>query len=92
MIIDKGKQRLAADLLQLVMQLNGSAPTSEHFFTREAGCSKIKQLCFKVVCTRAEWLGLQRDLFACIMPWALPLLDPSGISQLQPSVLGVRCD
>lgn len=61
-------------------------------FLHEGGrvCSKIKQLCFLVVCTQAEWLGLQRDLFACIMPWALPLLNPHGISQLQPSVLGVR--
>lgn len=54
-------------------------------------CSKIKQLCFMAVCIQAEWLGLQRDLCACIMPWALPVLNPCGISQLQPSVLGVRC-
>ena len=53
-------------------------------------CSKIKQLCFMIVCTQAEWLGLQRDLCACIMPWALPVLNPCGISQLQPSVLGDR--
>lgn len=53
-------------------------------------CSKIKQLCFMIVCTQAEWLGLQGDLCACIMPWALPLHNPCGISQLQPSVLGFR--
>lgn len=61
-------------------------------FLRAGGrvCSKIKQLCFMIVCTQAGWLGLQRDLCACIMPWALPLLNPCGISQLQPSVRGVR--
>ena len=53
-------------------------------------CSKIKQLCFMIVGTQAEWLGLQGDLCACIMPWALPLHNPCGISQLQPSVLRVR--
>lgn len=68
------------------------SPTSERFFMGDAESVARSNNCASWLCTQAEWLGLQRDLCACITPWALPLLNPCGISQLQPSVLGVGWD
>ena len=48
--MDKGEQRLAADLLQLMMQLDGSDPTSEHFFTKEAGRVARSNNCASLLC------------------------------------------
>lgn len=76
----------------LVIQLKTSIPASSWPPISPRGsrvCSKIKQLGFVVACAQGEWLGSRGICVPAIRAWALPLLNPIGISQLQPSVQGV---